>query len=708
MPLSTTAAPSSSGGLDPQIVNLAQAIRQQESGGSPTKVGASGEYGAYQWEPSTWTTDAAAAGVDVPLKQSTLEQQNEVAYKTLSNWKQQHPDWNVGNFASAWNAGLGEPNAYQGTFSTGKPSTGTNAEGVKYDVPGYASSVAKYYQQYKAQGAGGSVNSLLQPQGAGASGGGAVGGLLQPQDDSSQLDSQIQALTQKGAQAPQQGGIVQDLQGDLNGNAAPIGQQLGDAASGIGNFLFPIVGDVANDVTGKNNKTALQQAGDLGLSALPFIPGLGEAGEAARGTEAAVEGAGAVAKGSGLLGTVAKNAAVGYGAGTASNLSQGQSIGQAITPNAANLGGAALGGGSAAILSKLFGGSADQKVVDKLEGVYEDAFGATKSGIQAGSKINARSGETPASFLANAGIPPETEEVNGRTVFKTGEDSNTYQTIQQRTDALTDLRDKLIDSTTGQKGVAPSSLSELKDKALAQANEQFFGTNRDTAVDHINAEFDALKQQFGGDDLTLKQLNTVKKTFQNNANYDSTRPSLITQTNKLVGSLARTQVENDAEKAGVPGIQGINKMIQQHLDFLNTDGKKGLLSKLNGQVVKGGRIGIHAKEVAGSAIGALASQSMGGGPIGDIASGIAGGMVGNKLSRVMQQFSVGGSRMAARIGQIAQENPELIDQLVQILKERGGEEPSGLIAPRLAPAARKAGKVSGLVTKGTIRAGASL
>lgn len=709
-----------SNGLDPQIVNLSKAIRQQESGGDPTRVGGSGEYGAYQWEPSTWTTDAAAAGVNVPLKRASLEQQNEVAYKTLSSWKTQHPDWNVGNFASAWNAGMGEPDAYKGTFSTGKPSTGTNAEGVKYDVPGYAAAVNKYYQQYKNE-SGGTNNLLQTPQAEAA---GPTAGLIQPSDDGSKLDQQIQQLTTSGAPAQgtdPSGGFFQGLKEDLSGtNPNSIGTQLENTVKGAGNFLFPIVGDVANDLTGKNSKTALQQGGDLALSALPFVPGLGEAGEAARGGEAAVEGANAVAKGSGLLGTVAKNAAVGYGAGSASNLSQGQSIGQALTPQASNIGGAALGGGTAGVLSKLGGAGSDQSVINKLEGIYDDAFGATKSGIQAGSKVNARSGETPASFLANAGIPPETEEVNGRTVFKTGEDSNTYQTIQHRADALTDLRDKLIDSSGSSKlGPGPaeglmtpaakiSSLATLREQALQQVDKQFYGTDRTQVVSHVNAEFDALTQQLGGEDVTLKDLNTVKKYFQGASNYDTTRPSTLTQANKMVAALARQQVEKDAEKSDVPGIQQLNKIIQQHLDFLNTGNKKGLLSKLNGQVVKGGRIGNHVKEAVGGAMGVAASTALGGGLAGDLAGGIGGSIGGNIVSRILQNLSVGGPRMAARVGKIAQEDPELIDELVQILKEKGGEAPQGLIAPKVAPRAKGLNKMSGLITKGAIRAGAAI
>lgn len=134
-------------GLDPKIVNLAQAIRQTESQGNFQAQGKSGEYGAYQFMPSTWAGNAPRFGVNVPLDQATPAQQNEVAYKQLQEWSQQHPEWNVGNFASAWNAGPGKPDAYQ------QGNVGTNSKGVNYDTPAYAQKVAEAYQQFKAQNA---------------------------------------------------------------------------------------------------------------------------------------------------------------------------------------------------------------------------------------------------------------------------------------------------------------------------------------------------------------------------------------------------------------------------------------------------------------------------------------------------------------------------------------------------------------------------
>lgn len=144
-PIQPVSLPHPSDGLDPKIVTLAQSIRQVESGGNFEATGKSGEHGAYQFMPDTWNATAPKYGVNVPLNQATPAQQNEVAYKQLADWSAAHPDWNVGNFASAWNAGPGKPNAYlQG-------NAGTNSQGVQYDTAAYAQKVAETYQSLKAQ-----------------------------------------------------------------------------------------------------------------------------------------------------------------------------------------------------------------------------------------------------------------------------------------------------------------------------------------------------------------------------------------------------------------------------------------------------------------------------------------------------------------------------------------------------------------------------
>jgi hypothetical protein len=724
-------------GLDPQIVNLAQSIRQVESNNNPTAVGKSGEYGSYQFEPGTWAAKSAAAGVNVPLQQATPEQQNEVAYKTLASWKQQHPDWNIGNFASAWNAGEGAPNAYQ------ENHVGTNSMGVSYDTPGYAKKVADAYQQIKAKGlqqaptstdVSAQIPGVQPPQtpGSTAPAQNQVPGIAPPTPPTPQAEPAT-PTTNDGSDPS--GGFLSGLMEDLQGtNPDSIGTQVGNTLKGAGDYLFPSVKDTYDDFTGQNKKTALQQIGDAGLSALTFIPGLGEIGDAARGVEGAADlskgvdfvadNAGNVTKAADtvfpaskepglaskiLNSSITKNAAVGYGAGTASNLSQGQSLGQAFTPQASNLGGAILGGGSAGLLNKFGASTGESATISKLSKAMDDGLGATKPGVQANSAFTSKYGQSVGDFLTSLGIAPETEELNGAQKFSTGPDSATQQAVQSGADKLTDLRDQLIDAAnpTGAKPI--SSINTLRNAVLAKIPEQMNGTAEASAVSHINAEFDAYASKYADENgnISLQAENTIKKDLQSKTNFDATRPSIITQANKIAAGVTQEQVENDAEKAGVPGIKPLNKLIQQHIELLDNGTKKGILSKLNGQVVKGGRLGTHVKELIGAGAGAAIGKALGGGPVGEFAGTIAGGAAGNLVSRLMQKFSVGGPGAAAALDRIAREDPPLLQKLTQILEEKGGST-EGLVSPRLVPRKKTTGLASSLVTKGAARVGASL
>lgn len=127
--------------LDPEVVNLAKAIRQTESGGNFQAKGKSGEYGGYQFTEPTWNAYSKKHGVNVSLQQATPQQQNEVAYKQIKEWKDK--GHNVGEIASMWNSG--KPDAYKDVNYKG-----VNKMGVTYDVPAYAKSVALAYQALKA------------------------------------------------------------------------------------------------------------------------------------------------------------------------------------------------------------------------------------------------------------------------------------------------------------------------------------------------------------------------------------------------------------------------------------------------------------------------------------------------------------------------------------------------------------------------------
>lgn len=277
--------------LDPKIIALTQAIRQTESGGNFQAKGASGEYGAYQFLPSTFANlSQKYLGQKVDLQSATPAQQNEVAYKQVADWKAQ--GLNVGQIASSWNAGPGEPDAYTGKFSNGKSSVGKNSMGVAFDVPTYAAKVATAYQTLKGQTPQGQdvsqVTSPEQPPSVGGfvqntfdSAGKLLGGLgnavMHPIDTVSNLLSTAAGGVEKGTNALGLTNINNQDTQNFDNLVANYGQKyggsnIGEIVHNIGHTLYTdpvgaaldlsIVLDGASAVIGK-----VGEAGDIAAAA---------------------------------------------------------------------------------------------------------------------------------------------------------------------------------------------------------------------------------------------------------------------------------------------------------------------------------------------------------------------------------------------------------------------------------------------------------
>lgn len=278
--------------LDQDAVNLAKAIRHHESGGNFAARGKSGEYGAYQFMPDTWKQwSRQYLGRDVPLERATPQEQNEVAYKRIKEWKDK--GFNVGEIASAWNAGEGRKDAYKTGFK------GVNSQGVAYDTGAYAEKVARTYQEMKRGG--------VQTAG--------VGSYPTPPEVKPFQAAEV---------APEQ--------------KKSFGRKAAE-------FLFPILE--------KKERTNLQKVGDIGLSALTLAPGAGLAAKGLRAAGLMSKAAPVAAKAvPGIMGLAAQGAKIGYAADVASDLSQGETdFGKIATPGAGTAVGG-IGGGLIGAASK--------------------------------------------------------------------------------------------------------------------------------------------------------------------------------------------------------------------------------------------------------------------------------------------------------------------------------------------------------------------
>lgn len=134
----------------PVIKSIVKAIAYAENGGAPDlsnpKAGKTGEMKSiFQFTPDTWKADSKKFfGQEMPL---TADNETYVMSQKVEKWLKEGKT--VSQMASMHNAGAGEPDAYTGKFSTGRPSIGVNKKyGVRFDVPGYANKVLKYSKEF--------------------------------------------------------------------------------------------------------------------------------------------------------------------------------------------------------------------------------------------------------------------------------------------------------------------------------------------------------------------------------------------------------------------------------------------------------------------------------------------------------------------------------------------------------------------------------
>lgn len=571
---------STASSLDPQLVNLAKSLRQTESNGDFTAKGKSGEYGAYQWMPSTWAAKSKEAGVNVPLAQATPEQQNEVAYKTLATWKQQHPDWNIGNYASAWNAGEGAPDAYLG-------NSGTNAEGVKYDTPAYAKKVAENYQQIKnqSQSQGGSfVNPQQQPQ---------TSNFVQPPPAPANVPDQ-------NPQTPQpEGNFLQKAAGVAGGiYNAVTSPFLGVAAAPV-QGLAKLLGQpdpYARGIQGYGGSTSVtpldleKKAGDVAQVGSYFVPGSGVLG----------------ATGMGVL----------QGAGSA--MSQGGDLAQVATGGAEGgiLGGATAGatkllGSGVSKVGDLISGESASKATSGIRDAYSSALNLNTSE----RALENRSGKDLAQVLVDNQAPLGRHE-NG-----TLDASKALPILQKKLQPLNQQADKILSHPQGI--VKNVSIPEVYQSVVKKIDAMTLPeVDKEDAKQVMSSYLTAEVKKYGLD-LSPAQADKIKQGFWA-ATFDRNRTNLQNHIPYLLGKEMQTVTEKAV--AGTDTETDLHALNQQRGDLIDAIRR---LQKMDGvKLLKGGRLG----NIVSGTIGAIAGAASGLGPLG----ALGGDYFGQKAGQFLQ------------------------------------------------------------------------
>ncbi len=475
-----------------------------------------------------------------------------------------------------------------------------------------------------------------------------------------------------------------------------------------GNFLFPAIGDISNLMKGTNTKTPLQIAGDVGLSALPFIPGLGEAGEAARGAEVAGEGAGPLGKLAGS--TLAKGAGVGYGAGVASNLSQGQGLGQAFMPNIANIGGAVTGGLASVLIPKLLSpitqNLTESGAIDAIISNLTDEIKRTSPGRRLLASLPV-GGANDIRLMATGGMIPDVVGTN----FDV---ANARSVAQGRIAALGQLRANALDTLgtqhpldeiaqeamakAGASSLTPEAEAALSPAAKAGLLRQKLSGNAGDTGKQIQNIINSIKTDTGKTSLSTSELESLKE-IQAGISKKYARAGQIgnADARSLLADAARSRIEKTAAESGLPNMKDLNGYMQQHYNILK------ILDRLQAQKVKGGMLGNMLRSRTGDVLGGVVGNTLAPGIAGTLLGALAGEGGSNLVSKIIGDTSLSNTVRDALLANIEKQDPSIVQQFMA----RTGQV--GQTAPVAVPTTtRIPGLIGKLLNAGAIRAGSAL
>lgn len=434
-------------------------------------------------------------------------------------------------------------------------------------------------------------------------------------------------------------GFVQGLSEDLSGtNSQSLGTQLGNTAKGVGNFLFPAVGDIYHDIKGDNTKTGLQQAGDVGsslLSASTLVPGLDFITGPLKVAEAGTEGANAVSK-AGLLANAGKNAALGGAFGVTSSLGQGNTDPGKIAEDTA------IGAGTGGLLGAV-GGALGSKVEDVAGEDATSRLTAQKDRLKTLTKVfndnsrNTATGATdPIKTLEQNGL------LKGLKVVGSKVDASALTNPQD-----TGTIDNLIEDHSGQASTLVDSLKggvntdDMQKKVMDEVSSN--PAIRDVGgVSKAQAEvkriFEDYKNSYG-DVLPYKAIDNIRVGM--NRVYDPAERDVA----RTIGDAARDYLYN-----GDGANTALKSAMANEAELIRA---KNFVEKLHGTTVPGGQLGKYFADIIGAGVGGSIGKIFG--PLGEGLGGVVGAATAHKAGGIIQgqYFNPIGSRVAGSLQKAA-------------------------------------------------------
>jgi hypothetical protein len=523
--------------IDQDVKNLVSAMGRAETGTSSPeaykKRGASGEFGRYQFMPDTWKQWSSEYGIQTPLEQASIEEQNKVAYNKVKEWKDQ--GLNPAQIASKWNSG--DADAYK------RNHTGTNAQGVAYNTPEHVRRVSQYYNEIK--------------------GGGQLGGNYLPppptKDFTPAQESGVQTLA---GQVGVGGGFVGDL-GQAFSRAGTRGSEAMQRGFSGESDPFSAVYQTAGAGAG-----AIGDVVDASLSNLPL--GIGKAYQGATDLiGGAVQGAMETAPGQKITETVE-----GFSPDTQRNIGATLDL-ISVIPFFKALKLSKRGVTDA--VTGLTASKVTQQAADEIESTL------SKGTSRNLDRSRSRGLDPVKVILDEPSLIPDIIEQNGRYIYYTKQGA---QSLQRSIDADEQALQNLLNSTIKQNvGV---NINDVRNQVINDLLPKGkINVNRSAVAQQINRVFDDIAESAGRNYISLSDLNEVKRQIRNGLNFDAIDPTraLTRQVQFDAGQSVMKQVEKIAEKAGAKGVRDINRSMGQKLSALD------ILEDLDGKAIKSGSKG---------------------------------------------------------------------------------------------------------------------
>lgn len=426
-------------------------------------------------------------------------------------------------------------------------------------------------------------------------------------------------------------------------------------STSIGGDLKRIAGQAINTALTFAPAAKTMQAG----KAVAAIPSGFSAPAIQKGLQAVGMGANTASKvvsvGKNIVPRIVESAGFGAGYGGANALAEEKSMGE-VAQSA--LVGGAFGAAipvAGAVVKKAVGGvvnkikpSADT-AVNELRSVWEKLFRATKTGTKKFEK-GVRFDRDASEFLAKKGEMPNI----------VGNKYDTTGTVKKLADDVEYLESILSENAKLSKAkVGVKEFKNLVLKAIDNPTNRAEGTIAQKRNEIIRL-FKEFKKSYG-DKIKLEDIQKIK-TQQGKLSkvFDAAKPKFAQDVNYQVSKTARKLFEQ--KMVGTP-VEAFNKQVGQYMNAIE------MLNTINGNVVKGGRLG----QYVGRTVGAIAGSQ------GGFFGTISGMVVGDRVAATLSKLSAGSPILRAAIKRLPKATPPEVVSLLENVRVKSPEAYKELI-----------------------------